>query len=392
MLLLISGLAMAAEPAPPPIINGGDATEDDYGMAGGMLMDATVTLDYFGTFELRAFICSSTLIAPDVVLLAAHCVDEYALTYGIGTVDEQEIRWTRQADLSAWDGSSTPDWPADAVAAWDWVVPDEWDLFSLQTGLAKNYDVALLFLEEPITDAPLSYLITAEEASQIEVGLDVTVVGWGQQTATSTFEPIPAGTYGYKQMGLSFINEVSDYELQIGGVEEDVRKCHGDSGGPTFLEIETDSTVSFRQIGVTSHAYDETDCFEVGGVDTRVDYYLDWIDAEMRARCDDGTRAWCDVPGILPPPTGDDTGGTDPGGDDTGGAGTGGTDSGGTDSGGTDAGGTDTGAAGGGSGGELDGDAKGCGCASTSGGGVPAGVWILGLVGAAVLRRRRALS
>ena len=44
MLFLLSGLALANDPAPPPIINGGDATEDDYGMAGAMLMDATITI------------------------------------------------------------------------------------------------------------------------------------------------------------------------------------------------------------------------------------------------------------------------------------------------------------------------------------------------------------
>ena len=53
--------------------------------------------------------------------------------------------------------------------------------------------------------------------------------------------------------------------------------------------------------GVTSHAYDDSDCFETGGVDTRVDAFLDWIDDEMRLRCDDGTRAWCEVPGIVNP-------------------------------------------------------------------------------------------
>jgi len=383
LLSAVSGLSPAAEPAPPPIINGGDATEDDYAMAGAMVQHAVLTLDYFGTFELRSLVCSSTLIAPDVVMLAAHCIDETLLTFGFGTVDEREIRWTREADLSAWDGSAILDWPEDSVKAWDWVMHDSWDAYALETGLSLNHDIALLFLEEALTDAPLSYLISAEESSQIEEGLDVTVVGWGQQTATGTFEPIPAGTYGYKQMGISHINELNDYELQIGDLESDVRKCHGDSGGPTFLEIETDSSVTFRQIGVTSHAYDETDCFETGGVDTRVDYYLDWIDAEMRARCEDGTRAWCDVPGILPAPGeggGDSgTGGTDGGGDDTG---PGGVDS-GIDS-GID-GGVDDGSDGDG---DEANDAKGCGCAASPAS-APGAVWVMGLIGAAALRRRR---
>ena len=93
--------------------------------------------------------------------------------------------------------------------------------------------------------------------------------------------------------------------MKIGETAEDVRKCHGDSGGPSFLRVTTDSTEATRVIGVTSHAYDMTDCKQTGGVDTRVDYYLDWIQQEMEDRCADGTRVWCEetgIPAIPPPP------------------------------------------------------------------------------------------
>ena len=53
------------------IINGEDATADDFPMAGGMLMDATLNFGGAGGYDVRMFVCSSTLIAPDVVLLAA---------------------------------------------------------------------------------------------------------------------------------------------------------------------------------------------------------------------------------------------------------------------------------------------------------------------------------
>ena len=44
-----------------------------------------------------------------------------------------------------------------------------------------------------------------------------------------------------------------------------------------------------------------------GGVDTRVSFHLDWIDDQMRSACEDGTRVWCDIPGIIPPPLPDGT-------------------------------------------------------------------------------------
>ena len=70
-----------------PIINGVSASADDFPMAGGLLMDGLINLGGFGEQPLHSFVCSSTLIAPDVVLTAAHCIDDYAFTFGFGTVD-----------------------------------------------------------------------------------------------------------------------------------------------------------------------------------------------------------------------------------------------------------------------------------------------------------------
>jgi MYXO-CTERM domain-containing protein len=338
---------------PAPIINGVAATEADWPQAGAMMMDATMS---FGghVMDFRMLVCSSTLIAPDVVMLAAHCVDPDSFTYGYGTLSDMEIRWSRQADLGAYTGESIPEWPEDAVVAWDWVHHPEWDLWGLDTGVGNSKDIALLFLDTPVLDTPHAYLPSAEEVAWIVEGVEVEVVGWGQQT--SDYQP-PAGTYGYKQMGVSFISELGTHEFQVGLEPDDVRKCHGDSGGPSFLTIETETLDPVRVIGVTSHAYDNSDCRRTGGVDTRVDAYLDWIDQEMRARCADGTRAWCEVEGIVaaPLPEPIDTG-------DTG----------------------DTGEGGGGGGG----DGKGtCGC--TAGQAAPAtALGLLGLLGLAVRRRR----
>ena len=100
-----------------------------------------------------------------------------------------------------------------------------------------------------------------------------------------------------------------------------------------------------RIVGVTSHAYDYSDCYVTGGVDTRVDHYLDWIDDEMRARCEDGTRVWCETDGIITPQWLANQ-----------------------------------------AGGEAD-EAKGCGCAAAAA--PTAHWWLVGLAGLVGLRRRR---
>lgn len=275
---------IAAALAAAPIINGEDASTDDYPSSGAMIAEIS---GYPGPL----FMCSSTLIAPDTVLLAAHCVDEESVGGSISG-----LGWSRSSDLAAWGAGTASGWPDDNVAAVDWVKHEQFSLAALQVGLALNYDIGLMFLEEAVTDVEPAYLPTTEEAAQIVQGAEVVVVGWGYQDASLT------GEVGVKQMGVSDISELADYEFHVGAETAAVRKCHGDSGGPSYMELETDSQVKTRVIGVTSHAYDMSDCQETGGVDTRVDYYLAWIDEEMRAACEDGTRVWCDSPGILPPP------------------------------------------------------------------------------------------
>jgi hypothetical protein len=299
-----AGIELPLRDAGEGIINGEDAARDDYPMTGGLLMSATIVSSWFGG-DIQTFICSSTLIAPDVVLTAAHCVDmemlELSMTLGTGTLEDVVQVWSRDADLSSYDGQSAElDWPADAVTVIGTVYPTSWSASALQTGLADNNDIALMFLSEPVLDVMPAFLPTSTEGAALVEGLEVAVVGWGQQTHTSGWSAPPAGSYMLKQQGMSFVAELGAPEFKVGEVEGDVRKCHGDSGGPSFAWVGTDSEESMRLVGVTSHAYDRSDCASTGGVDTRVDYHLDWIDAQMRAACDDGLRVWCDEPGILP--------------------------------------------------------------------------------------------
>lgn len=283
-----------------PIINGESAGLDDYPMSGAILSD--VETNIFGTESaFRTFTCSSTLIAPDAVLTAAHCVDPFQFTFGMSDLDLLEFVWSPEEDMTAYNGASsdTP-WPASSWAVETTVSHPEFRLEDVEMGLAENHDIALMFLSEPVLDTRPAILPTVEEAASVVSGLEVAVVGWGVQVAASGMDPVPEGANLLKQYGQSFVAEVDAFEFQVGAEESDVRKCHGDSGGPTFASIGSGSEETARLIGLTSHAFDVSDCASTGGVDTRVDHYLEWIDAEMRAACADGTRVWCDEPGILP--------------------------------------------------------------------------------------------
>jgi hypothetical protein len=274
-----------------------------------MLFSGVVTApSLFGgpptTTELKQFACSSTLIAPDVVLLAAHCVDPAVLSQG-GSVEDLEFRWSRQVDLTEPDSPSDA-WPDDAIRAVATVFPDEWAIDNMQDfslGVPK-YDIALMFLEEAVQGVAPAVLVDAETAQAIAPGVVVDVVGWGFNEPIGimeSFMPPSPDAFGRKMWGTTRLDAVGDFEIQVGDEASATRKCRGDSGGPTFMEVSDDTVETYRLIGVTSRAADFTLCETMGGYDTRVDAYLDWIDEELRAACDDGTRVWCDEPGIIGP-------------------------------------------------------------------------------------------
>ncbi len=305
------------------IINGEACSRDRMPTAVAILIDATI--DFFGMQQtMRAPICTGTLIAPDVVIGAAHCFDSDAMTMGMGTVLNERYGMTFEADLVALaeDQEGTIDWPGDAIEAVAWHKHAEFTLDSMNqvSGPGDYKDIGIMFLSRPVTGVEPMLLITADEADQIVANASVDIAGWGQQTVTSGYEAPPAGTVGAKHCATSFINDIGDWEIQIGGDSSTSRKCHGDSGGPTYLEVETPHARKTRLIGITSHAYDESDCLK-GGVDTRVDSWLGWIDQQMRDACSDGTRSWCEVPGIIPPsyydPSENPDGGNDDDDDDT---------------------------------------------------------------------------
>jgi len=210
-----------------PIINGQACSSTEQEAAVALIVDATI--DIMGwKLPIRSVMCTGTLIAPDVVLTAAHCAYPSLLTGGMGNVIDAKYHISFTADLTTLVMDATtimsgklPDLPQDAAPVSSWVTNPGFSpelLQSFSGGVANLYDVALMFLKTPVTAVQPAVVITESEAAQLKQESVVTISGWGQQTAAAQnpFLPPPAGTVGKKICAQSFVNEVGTHEMQIG--------------------------------------------------------------------------------------------------------------------------------------------------------------------------------
>lgn len=178
--------------------------------------------------------CSGTLIAPRIVLTAAHCVTDAAFP------DQLEVLF----------GSS--------VSA-----PEAWILRVSHAELHPTYrqrgvglDLALLVLEDAVDPGsvpPLS--LDLQQRISVTAGAVVTVVGFGQADALNA---VP----GHKRSGTARVAAVQDQSFRI--VKAPALTCHGDSGGPALMEAEGQERVVGIAIAGDPGCLDYGDNLRVG--------------------------------------------------------------------------------------------------------------------------------
>jgi uncharacterized protein (TIGR03382 family) len=233
---LASACAVDRTAATSSAIIGGATSGPDEFPATGMLVAG------------RGLECTATLIAPDVALTAAHCLQRPV--YG-------DFAFSLDPDAS--DGTD------DLIPVKLFHQhPDFDEGVDGFVDLAVRNDIAVIILERPIPGVQPELFDTPALGTEVGSGSQFAMCGYGTDLWYTE-------GYAQKRDAPMVVDRTEDFEFST--MPADPQPCNGDSGAPLFA----DTPEGRRLVGVVSRAMGRSQMCDTGAIITRVAPYAAWI-------------------------------------------------------------------------------------------------------------------
>ena len=231
-LLAICAVPAAARAQVRPIIGGEQTGAAEFPATGALTAG----------MRLR---CTATLIAPDVVLTAAHCLEPAAFGY-LGFTLDPDLSDGAQDVIRALVAHPHPDFDGGTAEFLD---------------LGERNDIGIMILERPVEGVAFERI---DLAAELAPGAELALCGYGRDT----WATVMAGT---KRDARVTIARAEAHELAT--TAEGPQPCTGDSGGPLFADTPDGRVIA----GVISRAVGASNMCDTGAIATLAASHAPWI-------------------------------------------------------------------------------------------------------------------